>query len=66
MALHSLLQSINLLLDSQQGTKIPIHSRSTPQKRYIAEFEAAYKSDEVSEYDWNQYLSLREKLEAIH
>ncbi|KJA17374.1 hypothetical protein HYPSUDRAFT_46460, partial [Hypholoma sublateritium FD-334 SS-4] len=29
-------------------------------KRYIAEFEDAYKRDEVSEYDWKHYLRLRE------
>lgn len=30
-------------------------------KRYIAEFEDAYKRDEVSEEDWKQYLILRER-----
>ena len=30
-------------------------------KRYVADFEGAYMRGEVSEYDWKQYLNLRER-----
>lgn len=30
-------------------------------KRYVAEFEDAYKKDEVTEEDWKQFLSIRDK-----
>lgn len=30
-------------------------------KRYISEFEDAYRRDEVSEEDWKQYLAIRDE-----